>query len=334
MCELLSANVEALLRLNQKDEVTDFRPFEVCFAAQTFGSGKTALGMHFINQLCKPEFEEYVLKRIRGQKFEDAFLQELALAKQARQSRVNLHGAKSMHTVLSRVASKADVLVNSVDASEGLVALLMTQAVQSTAALFVHFDEVGSLPVEELQALRDVVVSTWMRMNEVAQQCKDMPRIYFYLSGKGVPLLSLGGPTSTVGTKWLILDKLHAHHIRVIRAQMLRPPSNAQLDALDRAPCEWTGGAPRLLLYMLMFLHHAQLDLSTEERVSAAMDAAYDTLSRVGTVASDVFIRQGVEAQTHGFSCWFWPSWRCHAPWPPKCMSLQAVTEWRRCCAP
>ena len=36
----------------------------------------------------------------------------------------------------------------------------------------------------------------------------DMPRIYFYLSGKSVPLNSIGGSGSPVGTQWIILDLL------------------------------------------------------------------------------------------------------------------------------
>ena len=30
-----------------------------------------------------------------------------------------------------------------------------------------------------------------------------MPRVYFYLSGKCVPLTAIGGPDSRVGTKWI-----------------------------------------------------------------------------------------------------------------------------------
>ena len=36
----------------------------------------------------------------------------------------------------------------------------------------------------------------------------DMPRIYFYLSGKSVPLSAIGGSGSPVGTKWIILNLL------------------------------------------------------------------------------------------------------------------------------
>ena len=35
-----------------------------------------------------------------------------------------------------------------------------------------------------------------------------MPRIYFYLSGKSVPLTAIGGSDSGVGPKWIILDLL------------------------------------------------------------------------------------------------------------------------------
>ena len=78
------------------------------------------------------------------------------------------------------------------------------KAVECNTPLFVHFDEVGSLAAK-VRDLRDAVQQTWHLM----LQCGgDMPRIYFYLSGKSVPLNSIGKSGSPVGTKWIILDLL------------------------------------------------------------------------------------------------------------------------------
>ena len=78
------------------------------------------------------------------------------------------------------------------------------KAVECNTPLFVHFDEVGSLAAK-VRDLRDAVQQTWHLM----LQCGgDMPRIYFYLSGKSVPLTATGGSDSGVGTKWIILDLL------------------------------------------------------------------------------------------------------------------------------
>ena len=56
----------------------------------------------------------------------------------------------------------------------------------------------------------------------------------------------------------------------------------------------WTGGAPRLLVYTLRFLH-AQPDLATPALV-AAMEQALRVLSSIDAVALDVFIREGSPA--------------------------------------
>ena len=70
--------------------------------------------------------------------------------------------------------------------------------------LFVHFDEIGDLQ-DNVKELREAVRQVWELM---LQHQGDMPRIYFYLSGKSVPLNAIGGSGSPVGTKWIILDLL------------------------------------------------------------------------------------------------------------------------------
>ena len=69
---------------------------------------------------------------------------------------------------------------------------------------FVHFDEIGDLQLNVKQ-LREAVRRVWELM---LQHQGDMPRIYFYLSGKSVPLSAIGGSSSPVGTKWIILNLL------------------------------------------------------------------------------------------------------------------------------
>ena len=70
--------------------------------------------------------------------------------------------------------------------------------------VFVHFDEIGELQ-DNVRELREAVRQVWELM---LQHQGDMPRIYFYLSGKSVPLTAVGGFGSCIGTKWIILDLL------------------------------------------------------------------------------------------------------------------------------
>ena len=71
-------------------------------------------------------------------------------------------------------------------------------------SVFVHLDEIGDLQ-DNVRELREAVRQVWELM---LKHQGDMPRIYFYLSGKSVPLNAIGGSGSPVGTKWIILDLL------------------------------------------------------------------------------------------------------------------------------
>ena len=49
-----------------------------------------------------------------------------------------------------------------------------------------------------------------------------MPRVYFYLGGKSVPLTAIGGADCRVGTKWIILDLLQ----RLMSLDMFQSPAS------------------------------------------------------------------------------------------------------------
>ena len=87
-------------------------------------------------------------------------------------------------------------------------------------------------------------------------------------------------------------------HLRALREGVVRTWRliNEAATAGVEAPelLAWTGGAPRLLVYTLRFLH-AQPDLATPALV-AAMEQALRVLSSIDAVALDVFIREGSPA--------------------------------------
>ncbi len=181
--------------------------------------------------------------------------------------------------------------------------IFVTKALQHQDPLFVHIDEIGGLAEKDLRALRDSVQSTWLRINMLARRGRPTPTIYFYFSGKGIPLLSLGGATSPVGTKWIILDTLKVKHIHDTRMEMLKVNKEAG-SHLDEILHRWTGGAPRLLVYTLRYLHHANPPLSTDEEATAAMEAAYEVFKNIRVVANDVWIRHAdVSLQEIPFLC-------------------------------
>lgn len=278
----------------------------MCFAAQMFGAGKTMLGRNLVTQLKKADSELQAhlkdfldAERSRGEdgrKFAEFFSQEVEKFKQAEQLYVDLRGLSDVAAVPGATAKVAGVqMPQSITDVADAIAQVLIEAAREKAPLFVHFDEIGVFQAPEaVRKLRDGVIRTWEGMNRDAIEGKAMPRIYFYLSGKGVPLLSLGtSPLSPVGTRWIILDKLHEQHVGVIRKRLLR-----EVDCcyeIDGRLCQWTGGAPRLLLYTLRYLYHQKPDFSTPEAVDMAMSKCYVCFKSIAAVGRDIFITSGVQ---------------------------------------
>ena len=93
-----------------------------------------------------------------------------------------------------------------------------------------------------LRDLREVVRQTWDRMRKYR-----------------VDMTAVGGQSSNIGTRWIILDLLREDHIRKIIEQstnaQLLSPQVAQWDKLPGALQQWTGGSPPLLVYALGVVH-------------------------------------------------------------------------------
>eukprot|EP00439_Symbiodinium_sp_Y106_P007500 s12501_g1.t1 len=120
--------------------------------------------------------------------------------------------------------------------------------------LFVHFDEIGDLQANGKE-VREAVRRVWELM---LQYAGDMPRVYFYLSGKSVPLNATGGFGSPVGTKWIILD---------------------------------------LLKELLPVLRSYQRRCNYGQEAVRAMEAVFEILKDQQAVASEVFLDQKDEAE-------------------------------------
>ena len=208
--QLLCENIDAILMLLD-GEVENFRPLRVCFSAQMFGAGKTTLGKNFLSQIKSKAFEVYAREMIskRSQKKQKDWLAEWQRAKGARQLYVDVGGRRTVDGVLDAIQKKGNIatLQSSEDSVNRFADLVLTIASQEPdRALFVHIDELGELG-NDVSLIRNGVRATWQRMNEERE--KEMPRIYFFLSGKGIPIGAIGKATSPVGTRWILLDHLH-----------------------------------------------------------------------------------------------------------------------------
>ena len=201
--DLFEANADVILQLlrarAQSVEIDNWRPCSVAVAAQMFGSGKTTLGRNFIKQLNDPTFN----KIFQAKRMPDDWNHELGRAKNAKTRHYNLNNCKSLSEVGRRVdyESFRDRQATSDDIAQYILKQAVDLGVENP--LFIHFDEIGGLG-DNVKDLREAVRRTWQLM---LKKQGEMPRIYFYLSGKSVPLAALGAAGSP-GTKWIILDLL------------------------------------------------------------------------------------------------------------------------------
>ena len=202
--QLLCENIDAILMLLD-GPVKNFRRLNVCFSAQMFGAGKTTLGDNFLSQINSEDFEDYARKRSQNEQKD--WVAEWQRAKGARQLYVDVRGRCTVEEVLDVIQQKGNIATLKSSGSVNRFAeLFLTIASQEPdKALFVHIDELGELG-NDVSLIRNGVMATWQKMNDERE--KEMPRIYFFLSGKGIPIGAIGKATWSVGTRWILLDHL------------------------------------------------------------------------------------------------------------------------------
>ena len=201
--DLFYVNAAVILKLldcrRENNDIDDWRPCSVAVAAQMFGSGKTTLGRNFIKQLTDPATNKFIQEKLTG----DDWKKELARARSAASWHYNLNGCKNMYSVGIRLDFER-FKDSPATTPDHIAQYIFAKVLELDGPVFVHFDEIGDLQLN-VKELREAVWRVWELM---LQHQGDMPRIYFYLSGKSVPLTALGGEGSAVGTKWIILDLL------------------------------------------------------------------------------------------------------------------------------
>ena len=201
--DLFQVNAAVILKLldcrRKEVGIRDWRPCSVAVAAQMFGSGKTTLGDNFIKQLKEQETNNFIQEKLTGDDWRD----ELTRARSAASWYYNLNGCKNMYDV-GTVLDYDKFKDRSSTGPVHIAQYIFAKALELGEPVFVHFDEIGDLQLN-VKELREAVRRVWELM---LQHQGDMPRIYFYLSGKSVPLSATGGSSSPVGTKWIILDLL------------------------------------------------------------------------------------------------------------------------------
>eukprot|EP00434_Breviolum_minutum_P036636 symbB.v1.2.032469.t1/scaffold3898.1/size48671/1 len=290
--DLFEANADVILRLQRARaeslQIDNWRPCRVAIAAQMFGSGKTTLGRNFIQQLKDSEYEKFAkekIARLQNKMIEESLEAEWNLMKRARTQYWDLSGCQSLATVAKKIRCPGDTFIDIADH-------VMRKASEDNAPLFVHFDEVGELG-NQVADLRETIRQTWSKMLE-QEADQPMPRIYFFLSGRDVPLKALGKPGSPIGTKWIILDMLKEEHIERIlngtRTLSEKLREFSEFNGLPKTLVQWTGGSPRLLVYCLRALHHLSEEGVLTGDGEQTMERVYSIFQEVQAIAGEVFL--------------------------------------------
>ena len=181
--DLFHTNAAVILKLlhcrARKKDIDNWRPCRVAVAAQMFGSGKTRFGRNFIKQLKDSEF----LRFCEGQELGAAWQHELTQAQSATVEYFDLRFCKTLSDVVYKLYDRMELGPEVAKIAEWI----LDKAVKCNTPLFVHFDDVGELG-DNVRYLRDAVQQTWQRILEYGGE---MPRVYFYLSGKSIPLTAI-----------------------------------------------------------------------------------------------------------------------------------------------
>ena len=89
--------------------------------------------------------------------------------------------------------------------------------------LFIHFDEAGALSDENMRRLRDQLRAVLRHWCIRYQKDPSIPRVHFYLSGRGGALIPLGDSSSSpIATARIVLQQLLPQHIGDIREHLMK----------------------------------------------------------------------------------------------------------------
>ncbi len=247
--------------------IRNFIHFNFVYAAQMYGAGKTRIGDEFVNQigvLLEQEnaFHEYCPGNLKY------YLPELlAILKEFSGARTKWYDLNEMDFA-GFVKDTVPNSYNSEDTGTGhgitLSNFLVKECVSADAPIFFHFDEVGNFNVDDLRSLRYSCLRTIRKLDSYSLKTS-FP--FFFFSGRGAAYSELNSSGSIVGSHWLILEPLKRSHVTKVMNestlhgkyfQFHKHLPEVELNFLVDSLIEWTGGAPRPLLFachMLEALH-------------------------------------------------------------------------------
>ena len=262
------------IRKEGAKEISDWRNFRFCFAAQMYGAGKTRLGSEFVSQIPVILKQENLIDKYFPPNwvfYKHDLLSIIEKFSQAETKRFDFSGFQTFRQILRRFPNSSNEVPTDV-----LIDYIIAECEKSSSPIFFHFDEVGMFSASDLRQLRD---SCWMALRELSDENLKTSFPFFYFSGRGASYRELGSYGSPVRSHWLILEPLEVSHLNEILNKSTKQGANAfkfqeklsgpELKRLLRYVIDWTSGAPRPILYTchmleIMSAEFGELYKSTE----------------------------------------------------------------------
>ena len=267
---------------NQHKILRDFRSIDIVYGIQHFGAGKTTLGKEFFSQLNHQS--ETFRKLIREypeliREYPELIAEfEKLVDPGSKLEYSHFLCVRSILSPLIQYLTPGSILVPKMSLHLLVCKLIDKLCNSGFQSVFYHFDEV--VCADDADSFRTFFVMFWNELSHLKSQNKlpdNFPRVYFYVTGKNAYPFETNDSTqrvpSPIGTHFLVLDALQAHHINQMYDGLIEnktisfdiPESTKDL-VLEKIR-KLTGGAPRLILYTFRMIDYLKPSLDTADHV-------------------------------------------------------------------
>eukprot|EP00053_Salpingoeca_punica_P025009 m.15527 g.15527 ORF g.15527 m.15527 type:complete len:987 (-) comp7401_c0_seq1:354-3314(-) len=239
--------------------VVGLRQMRVLIASQMFGSGKTSIAEHVLDQLQQARVRDRFRQLLREKSMSEADAAEYqsmydSIAASAELHLVDARGLRTLGDLQSEMRLDARDTFGS-----QLANLIRHTQKQHT---LIAFDEV-EVDLAVLHDLLQTFLAAYGRLYRDGDNTMTTKWVHFMLIGKCIEFTKLGmRGSSPLQYAWIRLHMLEEKHIKEVIDRLKERANNPPLqnvhagniDAVVQAVHVWTAGGPRLLLYSLRLL--------------------------------------------------------------------------------
>ena len=313
------------IREDGAKNISDWRIFRFCFAAQMYGAGKTRLGSEFVKQIPVILKQESLIDKYFPPDWvsiKHDLLSIIETFSHAKTKHFNFSVCPTFHHFMEKFPNPSNK-----SAINLLTEYIIAECEKSSSPIFFHFDEVGRFSASDLRDLRD---SCWGALFELSDKHLKTSFPFFYFSGRGAAYQDLGSCGSRIQSHWLILEPLEVSHLNEVLSKSTRQGVNAfkfqrklsypELKRLLRYIIDWTSGAPRPILYTchmleMMFDKYGHFYRSAEglNKVFSMLVEYINSTPKIAGELGPISLRGGVDldkSEKRAYNYMTYSSWQ------------------------